>query len=227
MFLLTGDVKYYDIIERTLYNAVIAGISLDGSDVYIRQETVYPWEGNIKIYINPSTERYFTVKLRVPGWIRNEPVPGNLYSYPDSEKGKISFKINGNEEKPLYSNGDIEISRNWEREDVLEVDFPMEVRRVISHENVKDNHNLQAVEYGPVVYCAEEVDNPGDFLKLSIPPDAQFMIEEREDLLNGINVITISSNNKTYGKGSKLVLVPYYSWSNRGIGKMKVWIPDK
>mgnify|MGYP000276081217 FL=1 len=31
LFLLHGDSKYFDVLERTLYNGLISGVSLDGA----------------------------------------------------------------------------------------------------------------------------------------------------------------------------------------------------
>ena len=34
LFLLTGDAKYVDVLERTLYNAALAGVSLEGDTFF-------------------------------------------------------------------------------------------------------------------------------------------------------------------------------------------------
>jgi len=187
--------------------------------------TSYPWNGSINISVSPAIKKNFTVKLRIPGWAHNKPVPGSLYKYSDNRQDQISLKINGNEEKPLYKNGYIMITRKWERGDAIEVIFPMEVRRVVTSENVKENNDLQAIEYGPFVYCAEEIDNPVSFSELTIPADAAFKIDKREDLLKGVNVLTCINTSQLDSIACNISLVPYYTWSNRGIGKMKVWFP--
>ena len=50
LFLLKGDAKYYDVLERTLYNGVLSGISLDGGAFFypnplesIGQHQRSPW----------------------------------------------------------------------------------------------------------------------------------------------------------------------------------------
>jgi hypothetical protein len=46
------------------------------------------------------------------------------------------------------------------------------------------------------------------------------MSAERELILgNNVDVLKGKIQNDS------LILIPYYLWSNRGIGKMKVWIP--
>lgn len=291
LFLLTGDSKYYDVIERTLYNGLISGISLDGTKFFypnplesdgkytfnmgactrqpwfdcsccptnlirfipsvpnliyatnkdtlyinlfisndadclvnknkvsIRQNSDFPWDGNIGLTVNPEKSEKFTVKIRVPSWARNQVTPGALYSYIEKDSGKFDVKINGKKEKPVYKNGYVEINKTWKKGDKVEVNFPMSVHRVMTNKEVKSNQNLVALEYGPVVYCAEEIDNGDQISKMKINDKTKFSVEKRNNLLDGVNVITCSASD------DKLVFVPYYSWSNRGIGKMKVWIP--
>ena len=99
----------------------------------------------------------------------------------------------------------------------------MPVRRVLSHEEVKSNRNKVALTRGPVVYCAEWVDNDINVLDLVIPDDVEFMTEYHENLLNGLVVIKGKVLNKS-GKKGELVAIPYYTWSHRGVGEMVVWL---
>ncbi len=102
----------------------------------------------------------------------------------------------------------------------------MPVRRVQAHRSVKDDIGKVALERGPIVYCAEWVDNGGKELDLVIPDEVQFKIEHREDLLGGITIIQGDVLNKT-GQTKQLTAIPYYAWSHRGTGKMAVWLERK
>jgi hypothetical protein len=93
----------------------------------------------------------------------------------------------------------------------------MEVQKVITNEKVVTNKDKVALEYGPIVYALEEMDNKDNFDAIKINPSETFKVEYNPSLLNGINVI----------ENSNLKAIPYYSWSNRGVGKMKVWIDKK
>jgi DUF1680 family protein len=249
MFLLTGSSKYYDIIERTLYNGLIAGISLTGSKFFypnplssdgkytfnmgactrqswfdcsccptnlirfipsipnlvyaaqgdslyvnlfmsnhahialtgtpvgIIQETDYPWNGKIKITINPEKEKKFTVKLRIPGWALNTPVPGTLYTYISEISAGIKATVNGENIQPILNKGYIEITRTWKSDDKIELTLPMVVRHVITNNKVKENNGLVAIEYGPLVYCAEAIDNSIPFPEISIADNADLKVE--------------------------------------------------
>jgi hypothetical protein len=296
LFWLTGDSKYYDIIERTLYNGLISGISLDGtrffypnpleadgkfdfnkgactrqswfdcsccptnlirfipsvpgliyatqkdslyvnlfisgkaevpmnhSTVGIVQETSYPWKGCINIVVNPDQKQKFTVKVRIPGWARNQAVPGDLYAYAEESQEKVTVKVNGEDQKILVGEGYVTMTREWDKNDQIEINLPMKVRQVVANEKVSEDRGKVALEYGPMVYCAEEADNGALLTEVKISAQSEFSVEKRNDLLNGV----LSLVGKPAGKDqSGLVLIPYYAWSNRGVGQMKVWFPLK
>ena len=292
MFRLTGDAKYYDVIERMLYNALIAGISLEGTeffypnplesdakygfnagsctrkswfdcsccptnlirfipyipnivyatqgnDVYVNlfmsnraaipvngktveilQETDYPWSGKINISVKSGKQEKlgklgkFALKIRIPGWARNETVPGGLYSYSNApEEQPYQVLLNGETVESILQNGYVEISREWTGNDKVELILPMKVRQVVADEHVKDDTGLTAIEYGPLVYCAEEIDNETVFGQTGITPQTVYTVEMKPDLLGGVNMINDGTST----------FIPYYAWSNRGVGKMKVW----
>ena len=290
LFRLTGDAKYYDIIERTLYNGLISGISLDGKkffypnplesdgkyqfnqgactrqpwfdcsccptniirflpsvpeliyatiadSVYINlyissnadiivnqkkieiiQQTDYPWHGKINITVNPEKKTTFTLKLRVPGWARNEVVPGDLYKYIAENPEKVSLLVNGKDENGVLDKGYIEITRKWTRGDKIELTLPLAVRKVIAHEKVADDVNKIAFECGPIVYCAEEIDN-SQITEMAVPLDIKLNSAKGTVLTENVNILRGKVDNQ------ELILIPYYVWSNRGVGKMKVWLP--
>jgi len=191
-----------------------ASIPVNGKTVEIHQETEYPWNGKINISVNPEKSQYFTLKIRIPGWARNEVAFGGLYSYnnaPPDESYQVL--LNGNVVESPLNNGYVDISRKWTKNDRIELVLPMKVRHVTASEMVEDVLGLTAIEYGPLVYCAEEIDNETGFDQITVAPQSIYTVEMKPDLLKGINVI----NDGT------ATFIPYYAWSNRGVGKMKVW----
>jgi uncharacterized protein len=297
LFLLTGEAKYYDIVERTLYNGLLAGISFDGNkffypnplesdakyafnmgsctrqswfdcsccptnlirflpsipglvyatrdnNLYVNlfmsnqakltvgdtkveviQQTGYPWNGQINIEVNPEKASEFILKLRIPGWAVNNPIPGTLYQYLGKNTGTMNLKINGKNENMTMNNGYLEIKRNWSKGDKIEWSLPMNVRRVTTNEKVLENKNLVALEYGPVVYCAEQIDNAGQLSEMVIHDKDEFLVEKKNILSNQVNILkgNIAAKKET----DKPVFIPYYTWANRGIEKMRVWFPGK
>jgi DUF1680 family protein len=288
LFLLTGNSKYYDIIERTLYNGLISGISLDGKNFFypnptesdgkyefnmgsctrqpwfdcsccptnlirfvpsipgliyainrdslyvnlfvsdsaqvliegkkvdVTQRTDYPWDGHVNLSIDLAKEKTFTLKVRIPGWARNEPVPSDLYSYVDAVSGKVTLSVNGVEQEITLNKGYAEISREWMKGDEVELVLPMIIHEVVAKKEVRDDSSKVAFEHGPIVYCAEEIDNK-QISSISVPDEINVNVAVRTVLSEKVMAI------KGEAYDEEITLLPYYSWSNRGVGKMKVW----
>ena len=206
-----------NVLYVNLYASNTAKISLDKTELEIAQQTNYPWDGKVTVSVSPKKESEFTIKLRIPGWARNQVLPGDLYTYKSASAVVTSVTINGT---PFFSQGKegyITITRKWKKGDIINLNFPMEVKEVITNTKVEGNIGKVALEYGPIVYAIEEIDNPTDFDKITVDANDTFKVTKEANLLNGVNTI----------QTSKLKAIPYYSWSNRGVGKMKVWIDLK
>ena len=297
LFLLHGDAKYFDVLERTLYNGLISGVSLDGggffypnplesigqhqrqpwfgcaccpsnicrfipsvpgyiyavhnSDVYINlfmsnhsdlkvngkivelnQSTNYPWTGDVNLEVSPKSKQDFTLKIRVPGWVQNEVVPGNLYSYTDKKTLGYTVKVNGKVVTSTIEKGYFSINRTWKKGDKVEVHFDMEARTVKANPAVEADRGKIAVERGPVVYCAEWPDNDFNIFSIILNKKPVFKVETKKDLLYGINTIQTDAQSLSYDAQGKLVtkevklnMIPYYAWAHRGSGDMAVWLP--
>jgi len=205
-----------------------ANFAFSQTELEIVQEGRYPWFGSIQIGINPKRVRDFTVCLRIPGWAQNRPLPGNLYSYPDSQAGQIVVKLNRKPVAVAVDRGYLRLKRKWKMGDVLEVLFPLEIKRVVANEQVKEDRGKVAVERGPIVYCAEGQDNGGTALNLALPDSSRLQAWYRSDLLGGVGVIT-GSGLAIDGQGGEsrkqnLFLLPYCVWANRGPWEMAVWL---
>ena len=198
LFLLHGESKYYDVLERTLYNGLISGVSLDGGgffypnplesmgqhqrqpwfgcaccpsnicrfipslpgyiyavkdkDVYvnlfmsntsdlkvggkavsIEQTTKYPWNGDITIGINKNNAGQFNLKVRIPGWVRSQVVPSDLYTYSDGKRLKYTVKVNGEAVQNELKDGYFCIDRRWKKGD----------------KHLFDMHDIGADQYRP------------------------------------------------------------------------------
>ena len=294
MFLATGDSKYADIVERAIYNGVMAGVSLSGdrffydnplesmgqhdraewfgcaccpgnvtrfvasiphymyatqgNDIYVNlytqseaniatssnkvkvtQTTNYPWSGKIEFKIEPETEGEFAIRFRIPDWVTQYPVATKLYSYTDAPV-KYTAKVNDKNHRPYVKDGYITINRNWISGDKVELEFPMEVRRVRACDSVYDDKGLLAIQRGPIVYCLEGVDQADKHVfNKYIPEDAQFTEDFDAKLLNGVVVLkTTAIQLESDGTENKIQVtaIPYSTWNNRGKSEMIVWIPE-
>ena len=296
MFLLHGDAKYIDVLERSLYNGVISGIGQDGktffyanplecdlkykfnsgghldrqpwfgcsccptnmcrflpsvpgyiyaqgenklyvnlyvsssskiklngkNPVTITQQSLYPWDGNVKISVSPEKPGKFTLCLRLPGWSKNQPVPGELYTYYKPGKEAVSLTINGENVSFQADKGYAVIDREWKQGDLLNLSLPMQIHQVVANNAVKEDLGKVAIERGPIVYCLEAIDNE-NIDNLTLSETSELNAGFSPDLLGGIETISSSDGNGE----NRITAIPYFAWNNRDIGKMKVWIPKK
>jgi uncharacterized protein len=286
LFSIRGSGKYFDVLEKTLYNGALSGVNLDGdrffypnplestgkhkrspwfgcaccpsnitrfipaipgyiysttdNDLYINlyaasnsaisfgrhqvkitQQTDYPWSGKIKISIDPGKEKNFGIRMRIPGWARNEAIPGSLYTFADRNDSVWSIRINGKLYPSSLVDGYAFIARKWRKDDVIELILPMPVRRVIADSRVKEDSASYAIQKGPLVFCAEWPDNEKvSILKLTMDEKPEFTATFSKDLLNGTEIVQTTLKNH-----EKITFIPYHLWNNRGPGEMRVWFP--
>jgi uncharacterized protein len=299
LFLLHADARYIDVMERTLYNGLISGVSLDGNTFFypnplesngqharspwfgvaccpgnisrfiasvpgyvyaqrgdaiwvnlymastadikldngrtvkIAQETRYPWDGAVKMTVDPGEPAALTLHVRIPGWARNEAVASDLYRFAGKSSEAVTMKVNGKAVKIDLDKGYVRLSRTWKRGDTIELVLPMPVRRVEANEQVAADRGRVAIQRGPIVYAAEWPDNPdGKVRNLVLPPSARLQAEFEAGLLNGVTVVktrglalAYDAEGKITKRAVEITAIPYYAWANRGRGQMVVWIP--
>ena len=307
LFLLHGESKYYDVLERTLYNGLISGVSLDGGgffypnplesmgqhqrqawfgcaccpsnicrfipslpgyvyavkdkNVYVNlflankttlslggknislsQQTDYPWDGDIALTVDKNAAGQFAMKIRIPGWVRGKVVPTDLYSYSDNKRLGYAVTVNGTvvPTAQLTADGYLTIDRRWKKGDVVRLHFDMEPRTVRANEQVEADQGMVSIERGPLVYCAEAIDNSGfDIMGVLINQEPQFSVQPAQDfhvsaadgphtyqlttLATDAQTLSFDKQGRLAAKDVKLKLIPYYAWCHRGSGNMKVW----
>ena len=299
LFLLHGESKYYDVLERTLYNGLISGVSLEGNgffypnplesmgqhqrqawfgcaccpsnicrfipslpgyiyavkdrNVYVNlflsnksnltvagkkvglsQSTAYPWNGDITVNVDQNAAGQFAMKIRIPGWVRGQVVPSNLYQYTDGKRLGYTITVNGQQvAASITADGYYTINRKWKKGDKVQIHFDMEPRTVRANNKVEADRGRISIERGPLVYCAEHPDNSFDIMGALMNQNPQFALGKTQ--IGGTTVQTIVTDAQTLnfdqqGKlqatDQKLTLIPYYAWCHRGSGKMRVWLPQ-
>ena len=327
LFLLHGESKYYDVLERTLYNGLISGVSLDGggffypnplesmgqhqrqawfgcaccpsnicrfipslpgyvyavkdgtnktngaSTVYVNlflsnsttlkvggkqvalsQQTNYPWDGDVLLTVDKNTVGEFAMKIRIPGWLKGQPVPvggdlktvgGNLksvggdlqsqplYQYTDNKRLSYTVSVNGTVVGSIAADGYYTINRRWKKGDKVQIHFDMEPRVVRANYKVEADRGMVAIERGPLVYCAEHPDNKFDIFSALLNQEPQFRLGKGKVAGTSVTTLTTDAQTLDFNKQGKLVandqtltLIPYYAWCHRGSGKMRVWLPQ-
>ena len=308
MALLHADAAYIDVLERTLYNGVLSGISLSGDrffytnplasrgnmrrheswnpaccqsnlvriipqvgsmayatqaeaiyvnlfvagkanlelaagTVCLRQKTDYPHDGRIQIMVETTINKPFTIALRIPGWAKERPVPSSLYHFANKTNKRPSLTVAGRTVSLATGNprptgpiqkGYVRLTRTWKKGDMIELNLPMPVRRVLASEKVEANRGRVALQRGPLVYCVEAVDNGGIRTDAIVLPDeVRLQVARCKDLLGDVVVITSDASvafEPRWGESAKvrqhaMVAVPYYGWANRAECYMDVWLP--
>ncbi len=176
--------------------------------------------------MTPERPRAFEVRVRIPGWAQDRPVPSALYHYAGAPQGAFTLRVDGKPAGAKLVKGYAVIARTWSPGDVIALDLPMPVRRVLADDRVADDRGKVALERGPLVYCAEAADNGGSALDIAVPDGAGFTVERRPDLLAGVSVLRAAAATRD-GRPRQLIAIPYYAWSNRGPGEMAVWFARK
>jgi uncharacterized protein len=215
-----------DGIFVNLYAGSTADIRRETGIVRIVQETAYPWDGRIKLIIDPERAGEFNLRLRIPGWALDRPVKSELYVYAEPPASAPVIKMNGRTlpAKP-GADGYLEIRRKWRKGDVVEMALPMAVRFVRAHPAVEADRGRLALMRGPLVYCLESADNAWPLKDLKITSGSIVAAEFRASLLGGVAVLT-GRGASAAGEARPFTAVPYYAWANRGPGGMTVWIPE-
>jgi len=222
------------IVYVNLYVNSRASVTLPNEQkIEIIQRTDYPWEGGVNIFVDSKSAAHFTIAVRIPGWARNRPFPGDLYAYADALRPAVSLKVNGQTVPVDADEGWVRVHRTWAMGDWLELELPMPVRRIRAHERVRENSGRIALERGPVVYCAEGADNSGYVSNLVIPEDAVLEPQKRDELLGGVIILTGRARALSRGRDGRTIIesspaftaVPYFSWAHRGRGEMAIWLP--
>lgn len=223
-----------DNLYVTFYAESKTTESITGNDITLAQKTDYPNDGKVVLSISPKKTSTFALHLRIPTWAQGRQfIPGNLYKYIDCNKQSWSISINGKVEKVAdLQKGFAVVRREWKKGDKVELNLPMPVRSNRSHKSVEDNHNRIALTRGPIVLCAEGVDNGGATQRFFFPntPDTSAAKKKPEKTEHGsfvqsiIYAAAITAEGKTQSN-QQLKLTPYYAWNNRGASSMTVWFP--
>lgn len=199
-----------------------AAVPLSGGEVRLRQSTRYPWDGDVRIEVQVDSPREFELRVRIPGWARERPVPSDLYRYVDRAAAPPRIVVGGASAGFDLTEGFAVIRRTWQSGDVVQVSLPMPVRRVAAHEAVEENRGHVAIQRGPLVFAVEGVDHGGNVTDLSLRAAAELRAAFEPDLLGGMTVV-----HGTARRGSAdvpLRAIPYFAWANRGTGPMTVWL---
>lgn len=198
-----------------------------GQTVTLRQQTEYPWSGEIMLDVRLSQPTAFSLFLRIPAWASGATVLVN-----DAPL-----------DTPVVAGSYLAVQRIWQAGDVVRLTLPMPMRLLESHPYVTNNRHRVALMRGPLVYCLEQVDHPNvDVWDIILPRQLRWDIVPQANMLGGIVVAhtealapvndtwtdqlyrTYDESKPAY-KPVRITAIPYYAWANRAAGPMQVWLP--
>jgi len=215
-------------IYVNLYVSSQTSFDVNATPIALSVDSEMPWGGKSTIAVAIDRDVRATIKLRIPGWARNQAVPGTLYSYMDRLDKAPSVSVNGRTVTAVPDRmGYLSLDRQWHNGDSIAVEFPVEVRRVIANPLVTENRGKMAIERGPLVYCSEWPDvNGGRVLDLLFDRRETMKPVFDKERHGGVTVIDTAATRLTNPSAPKVPvkLVPYYLWANRGAGEMSVWL---
>jgi DUF1680 family protein len=229
----------YALKENSLYINLFAKstsmVTLNNKQVKITQENNYPWDGKLVFKIDPASSTAFNVLIRIPGWTQGQAIPSDLYAFAQPIIKQIPISVNGKAVTYSMKNGYAVLSKTWKKGDVISLELPMDVQKVTSNDKLVNDVGKIALQRGPIMYCAESVDNSGLTSNLVVPGTSTFKAEYKPELLNGVMVLTRdgvainvdSENNSVSSKPQAVTAIPYYAWAHRGKGEMIIWFPQK
>ena len=211
-----------DSLYVNLFIGSKATAQVNGVKVALRQSTRYPWEGAVRIAVDPEQPASFAVMLRIPEWCTHQTVTVN--GQPVSCDQRIR--------------GYVRIARNWHPNEVIELNMPMAVRQLYANPLVQADIGRSVMMRGPLVYCVESADT-SRVPQLVLPRSASLSSKFEPDLLGG--VVAVSAQGKVSGSPdlslyspssqayqaspSAIKAIPYYANANRGPVDMAVWLP--
>ena len=199
----------YAVGKRGVFvNLYVAGTGKittpDGTPIGLTQETRYPFDGKVRLTLDMSKRAgSFQVNVRIPAWCDGPAISVNGESI---DGAKIV-------------RGYAEVRRAWKSGDVIELDLPIEIKRIEANPSVEADKGRVAITRGPIVYCFEACDNDGRVRNIVLKHDPEFKAEHRSNLLGGVTVI------EGQARGDRTVTaVPYHAWDHRDPGEMLVWV---
>jgi DUF1680 family protein len=220
----TSEVRLHQYIPGTYASAV------GGGEASLRVDTDYPWDGRVRIVTESAPGGAWGLSLRVPHWATS-----------------CTLQVNGEPVATEEKDGWLTVTRDWAAGDEVLLDLPLDVRFTRADPRVDAARGAVALERGPLVYCLEAVDNPGQRLDdIVIDTSSDPVVERDETLLGGVTTIKAQAVGRPRPNGSwwpyspdgapateaasgteptTLAAVPYFLWGNREEGAMRVWIP--
>ena len=177
--------------------------------VKITQNTEYPNNGAVKLTVKGMMGK--TVAVRIPAWAEKYEIGADIIK---TEKGYAYIPIDADEKE-------------------ISLDFEMECRLVAANPAIEADIGRVALCRGPLVYCAERIDNGAPLNNLSVSQKLNAEITFSEEMqaytveADGFEDGKFNSLYRTYSPdfaAKRIKFIPYFAFANRGESDMLVWM---
>ena len=208
--------------DTTLFVHLYMGGTVEGEKVKASITSEFPWDGHVSVTCESDTKEPYTFAFRIPGWCAS-------YEKEIPKGAEV-------EEKDGY----LYVTKVWAKGETIRLNFPMEIQFLASNPLVREDAGRVAVKRGPVVYCMEEADNGKNLHLTKLCVNGEKTAEAADELGEYFVSVTAEGRRMKLGDAekqplyhlyqkeeeekTKLKLIPYYMWNNRGEGEMQVWI---
>jgi DUF1680 family protein len=215
------DQYIYNVVDnKILSHQFISNEAEFTNGISVKQESNFPWEGDIKYTLHSDHDTDTQLGIRIPSW----------------SQGRFTLLINGKEITAKEVNGFvyIDIVKGTTN---IELNLTMSTHIMRANTRVRDDMGKIAVQRGPVIYCTEEADNSAPLWAYRLNATPKFSSKFESGLLHGVVSLETSDAEKAEDDGEELYLedrniawkpssmkfIPYYAWANRKNGQMRVW----
>jgi DUF1680 family protein len=212
-----------DEIAVHLYGESTVKTEVAGSKVELSQATRYPWNGAVRLSVKPEKPTRFAVSLRIPGW---------------AKAAKLTIDGATVDLAAVTVDGYARLEREWTGREAIDLELPLIPRALWADPRVRQDTGRFALMRGPLVYCAEGVDNGDGLNALAITGDPAKAGETIVDDLGGAVALDVEATRDLSSgfEGSlyresppstepaRARFVPYHLWDNRAPGEMLVWM---
>ena len=206
-----------------LYVQSAAHVHIQGQQLILRQETLYPWDGQVTLTVALAQPATFALRLRIPGWC---------------SQATLSLNNEPIDIQPMSERGYVKLERTWQHADTISLHLPMPAVRMYAHPDIEADSGLVALQRGPIVYCLESVDNAIPLHKIILPRTSSLQADFERNVFDGVVTVaadalaldtsgwehTLYRTESPEMYPARLKAIPYYLWSNRGISAMRVWM---
>jgi hypothetical protein len=214
-----------------LYVSSKTAFPVAGKQLALAVESEMPWGGKSKITCASKEDVAATLKLRIPGWARNQPVPSTLYSYAAPSSAQTKISLNGKlVTTSIDALGYVSLDRTWRPGDSVEIEFPFDTHLITADPRSKENRARVAVQRGPIVFCCEWPGAPNHrALTVLYDPKTPLTPHWDDKFFGGATVLETHARSISNPAASPeaIRLIPYHLWANRGPGEMSVWLSTK